>query len=96
MATTLDISKLDRATILAALHNHALQIWHDRHTEGKKVFSDISTEEAREILEHQYQFSSLYGTEMGVDFHCNFVNTWVYDQIYGFGTGERVIAKLSV
>lgn len=89
----IDISKLDGATVLAALYNHALQVWHNRA--GVKVFPDMTIDEAREILKHQYQFSSLLGIEMGIDFSTNFVNIWSYDQIYGPGTGERVISELA-
>lgn len=87
----MDISKLDKAAVLAALYNHALpQRTRFLHFDPKPM----TVEEAQKILETgQTYFDYVKGRVMKVDLSREFLDTRLYDRDNGPGAAENAILE---
>ncbi len=93
----MDISKLDKAEVLATLYNRA-------QTQGMGILhytpEDITVEEARKILSdieengHRPYFDYLNGRVMKVDLSGDELQTALYNRDNGDGAAERAIEEL--
>ena len=87
----MDISKLDKAAVLAALYNASKpQGMGFLHYEP----GPMTVEEARELLLEQTYFDYLKGRVMKVDLKGNELDTWGYDRDNGPGTAENAIRAI--
>lgn len=85
----IDISKLDKAVVLAALFNHSKQ-------QGMGVMdargrSPITVADAATILQRQTSFDYLFGRVMKVDLSKNTFDSWGYDRDNGQGAAQAAI-----
>lgn len=91
----IDISKLDKAKVLAGLYNHS-------HPQGMGFLhydpKPMTVEEAREILirakEFGYYFDYVKGRVLKVDLSGDILDTRLYDRDNGEGAGEKVVKGL--
>lgn len=88
----IDISKLNKCDVLAALYNHArpqgMGLMH--FTSG-----DMSPAEAQEILDDgQTYFDYLHGRVMKVDLSKGSFDPYLYDRDNGHGVAEHIIDNL--
>ena len=87
----MDISKLDRATVLAALYNHARSqgmvfLHHDP--------DPMTVEQAQKILATgQTYFDYVKGRVMKVDLSKDFLDTQLYDRNNGPDAAENAILE---
>ena len=90
----LDISKLDKASVLAALFNHSKQQGMGfLHARGK---SPITNDEAAELLKDSTYFDYLHGRVMKVDLSGDSLDPCLYDRDNGFGAAETALNTLVV
>jgi hypothetical protein len=83
-----DITGLDKAAVLAALYNNSKPLGMGyRHFDP----ADMTTEQARAILEKQTNFDYLKGRVMKIEFIGNSLDEWDYDRDNGRGACERVV-----
>ncbi len=88
----MNISKLNKAEVLAALYNRA-------QTQGMGIFQyqkgDMSKEQAEEILQqgHTY-FDYLAGRVMKVDLSGDEMDTRLYNRDNGQGAAEKALQPL--
>lgn len=88
----IDISKYDKANVLATLYNNA-------KTQGMGILQyepgDMTIDEAHRILEEGYTyFDYLKGRVMKVDLSKNAFDPWLYDRDNGEGSAEFAIRQL--
>lgn len=87
----IDISKKDKAEVLAALYNasHPLGL-------GMLHFdpTPMTTEEARELLSRTTYFDYLKGRVMKVDLSGEELETWLYDRDNGEGAAAKALSKI--
>lgn len=88
----MDISKLDKAAVLATLYNHA-------RVQGLGAFradsEKMTIEKARKILAGgQTYFDYLNGQVMKVDLSKDILNTYLYNRDNGFDAAENAIKEL--
>lgn len=89
--TTINISDLDKAEVLAALFNASHQQGMGfMHTEGRGL---MTVAEARELLTKEIDFDYLRGRVMKIRIEDN-LDPWLYDRDNGQGAAERAIASL--
>jgi hypothetical protein len=88
----IDISRKDKAEVLAALYNAA-------HPLGLGILqfdpTPMTVGEARKILSRTTDFDYLKGRVMKVDLSGDKLETWLYDRDNGEGTAERVLSKIA-
>ncbi len=87
-----DISKKDKAAVLAVLYNYARPL-----NLGYFMFnpSSMTVEESREILESgRLRFDYLNGRVMKISLEGDVVDTRLYDIDNGEGAGERLIRSI--
>lgn len=89
---TIDISKMDKAEVLAALYNNSKQ-------QGMGLLNSMGreplpVEQARELLQKTTEFDYLAGRVMKVDLGGGTLDTWGYDRDNGDGAAERALATL--
>jgi hypothetical protein len=88
----IDISKLDKAVVLAALFNNSKQ-------QGMGLMvargrDPLSVAEAAELLKQSSgYFDYLYGRVMKVDLRKDLLDTWGYDRDNGDGAAQRAISQ---
>ena len=90
--STIDISKLNKAEVLAALYNKSQPLGM-----GILYFTpeDITTEKAQKLLDQEiYYFDYLQGRVMKVDLSGEEFNTRGYDMNNGEGAAKRAIEHL--
>lgn len=88
----LDISKLDKAAVLATLFNNSKQQGMGfLHARGKLP---LSKEEAAELLQQETYFDYLHGRVMKVDLSGDSFDPWLYDRDNGSGAAERALKTL--
>lgn len=85
----MNIAKLNKAGVLAALYNNA-------RVQGLGVFQaksgDMTIKEAQKILNSgQTDFDYLYGRVMKVDLSNDELDTWLYNRDNGDGAAEKAI-----
>ena len=90
----IDISKKEKAAVLAALYNAAKprQLSYFNYTPGP-----MSIEEARKIIEELYPLIYLdyfRGRCMKINLTGDKVDTWLFDVNNGPGAGEQAIASV--
>lgn len=87
----IDISKYNKADVLAALYNNA-------KTQGLGTLhytpEDLQKEEAEELLKKDTYFDYLKGRVMKVDLSGNALNSWGYDRDNGQGSTQAAISRL--
>ena len=87
----IDISKKDKAEVLAALYNasHPLGF-------GRLLYdpNPMSIEEARMFLQETMEFDYLKGRVMKIDLTGNLLETSLYDRDNGEGAAEKVIENV--
>jgi len=87
----IDISKLNKADVLAALYNNSRPLGLGiLHSEEK----DMTREEAEELLKTQTYFDYLKGRVMKVELSGNEFDPYMYDRDNGEGAAQRVITEL--
>lgn len=88
----IDISKKDKAEVLAALYNASrplgLGFLHFDPT-------PMTVEEARELLSETTDFDYLKGRVMKVDLSGEELETWLYDRDNGEGAAERALSNVA-
>jgi hypothetical protein len=92
MQNTIDISKLNKAELLAALYNAS-------HQQGmgflqSRGTSFLTAKEAEELLKQQHYFDYLYGRVMKIDLSSDKLDPWLYDRDNGQGTAQLVVNTL--
>jgi hypothetical protein len=88
----IDISKLDKAEVLAALYNNSRQQGMGfLHARGR---GQLSVEEARELLKQIRYFDYLHGRVMKVDLSKDKLNPWLYDRDNGQGAAAAALQLL--
>ena len=89
---TIDISKKDKAEVLAALYNAS-------HPQGLGILhydpTPMSAHEAREFLAQTTYFDYLKGRVMKVDLSGDELDTWLYDRDNGEGAAELALSEVS-
>ena len=87
----IDISKKDKAAVLAALYNHA-------RPQGMGFFqydpTPMSDEQAREILKNGTYFDYVRGRVMKINLECDTLNPWLYDRDNGDGAAAKAISTI--
>jgi len=87
----IDISKLNKAQVLAALYNNSRPLGLGfMHFEPV----DMKEDEATELLKDQTYFDYLKGRVMKVDLTGDTLDPWGYDRDNGQGAAANVIATL--
>jgi hypothetical protein len=88
----IDISKLDKAAVLAALYNNARPqgLGHLRHKP-----EDMTREQAQKLLERGTYFDYVQGRVLKVDLDTNILDPWLYDRDNGQRAAQRAIETLS-
>lgn len=91
MAKPIDISKLDKAEVLAALYNNS-------HPMGLGLLQfnskEMTVKEARKLLETQVSFDYIYGRVMKIDLSGDTLDPWLYDRDNGEGAAKAAIEGL--
>lgn len=88
----INIKGLNKAEVLKELYNNS-------KVQGlgflQATGTDMTTEEAKELLKHATYFDYLHGKVMKVDLSSdNEFEEWLYDRDNGTGAAARVIEKL--
>lgn len=90
---TIDISKLDKAAVLAALYNNSRQQGMGfMHASGR---SPMTTEQAAEELKSGTRFDYLHGRVMKVELKGDTLDPWLYDRDNGRGAAAAALAPLA-
>ena len=89
----IDISKYDKAEVLAALYNNSRQ-------QGLGFFNargqqPLSKEEATALLKETTYFDYLAGRVMKVDLSSNMLDPILYDRDNGKGAAARALSTLT-
>ena len=88
----IDISKKDRAAVLAALYNASRPL-------GLGFLqydpTPMTIEDARELLEFTTYFDYLKGRVMKVNLSGDTLDTWLYDRDNGEGAAAAALADVS-
>jgi hypothetical protein len=88
---TINIKKLDKAKVLAALYNNARPL-------GAGIIhyraEDITVEQARELLKKHTYFDYIQGRVMKIDLSGDIVDTRLYNRDNGPNAAEKVIEGL--
>lgn len=96
MHESIDISKLDKAEVLAALYNNSRQqgmgFIHSRGAEGMTVAE--AQKELEDAKDGGYYFDYLHGRVMKISLKGDHLDTWGYDRDNGQGAAARAIADL--
>jgi len=89
----IDISKMDKAEVLAALYNNSQPLGL-----GNLHFTPepMKTEEAATLLKTWTYFDYLKGRVMKVDVSGDELETALYDRDNGQGAAERVLSEITV
>lgn len=92
MSENINISKLNKADVLAALYNNSkpLGLGFLHHTTGV-----MTTKEAQTLLDSgQSYFDYLQGRVMKIDLSGDELETWLYDRDNGGGAAKRALQAL--
>lgn len=94
MDETIDISKLDKADVLAALYNNSKQ-------QGMGFIDPrgrlpMTRDTASDLLKLGTYFDYVNGRVMKVELKGDVLNPWLYDRDNGKGAAARALAGLSV
>lgn len=89
----IDISKLDKAEVLAALYNNSKQQGMGfLDTRGR---GQLTKEQAAELLKHSTYFDYLHGRLMKVQLNGDMLDPWLYDRDNGDGVAARALESLA-
>lgn len=88
----IDISKLDKAEVLAALYNNSRQ-------QGMGLLNPrgrepLTKEQAAELLKQTTYFDYLAGRVMKVELKDDILDPWLYDRDNGIGAAARALKPL--
>ena len=88
----IDITNIDKPTLLAALYNNS-------RTQGMGFLSAksgvMTRDEAAELLKETQRFDYLYGRVMKVNLSKDELDPWLYDRDLGQGAAQRVVDGLN-
>lgn len=88
----MDISKMDKAEVLATLFNNSRPLGMGMlHYKNR----NMNVDEAREILKTQTDFDYLEGRVMKIDLSGNELRTGLYNRDNGENAAEKALAVLS-
>lgn len=94
---TIDISKMDKAEVLAALYNSSRQQGMGfMHARGRAAMSkeQASDEIKANTQDGKCYFDYLHGRVMKVEIGGNTLDPWLYDRDNGEGAAQRALAHL--
>ena len=98
MSESIDISKLDKAEVLAALYNASKQqgmgFMQSRGASGMTKEEAASEIEAVKSANGKIRFDYLNGRVMKVEIGGDTLEPWLYDRDNGPGAAERALAGL--
>lgn len=87
----INISKLDKAEVLAALYNNS-------RPQGLGIIPyeprDMTIEQARDLLKRQTRFDYIKGRVMKIDLSGNTLDPWLYNRDNGDKSAEKIIEGL--
>lgn len=90
----IDISKLDKAEVLAALYNNSRQQGMGfLHARGR---AELTRDEAAELLKETTDFDYLHGRVMKVYLGSEYLDPGLYDRDNGQGAAARALKGLSI
>lgn len=90
---SIDISRLNKAEVLAALYNNSRQQGMGLlHTRGREP---LTKDEAFQILKEEKYFDYLYGRVMKIDLSGDTLDPWLYDRDNGPGAAARALEGLT-
>ena len=93
--TAVDISGLDKAAVLAALHNHAKSMFTGLVACDATASDDLTLEEAQHLTEGKSKFTYVDGRALLVDLSGDHFNPEFYDLFNDEeGLAERAIDRL--
>lgn len=84
----MDISKYNKAEVLAALYNNAKSV------EINCPHRNMTKRNASDLLREKTYFECISGRMMKVDFSGDKLDTSSYNQYNGEGAAERIISQL--
>lgn len=87
----IDISKLDKAAVLAALYNNARPQGLG-HLQWQA--EQMTHEQARKLLARCTRFDYIQGRSCKIDLSGDELDPWLYDRDNGYGAAQRVIEGL--
>lgn len=90
----IDISKLDKAEVLAALYNNSRQ--QGMGFLNPRGREPLTKEQAAELLKEGTYFDYLAGRVMKVELSGDTLDPWFYDRDNGTGAASRAIESLMV
>jgi hypothetical protein len=97
---SINIAGLDTAAVFVALYSAASRLLHNTVSESwqsnSRVKSSLSIEEAREILKDQQCFDYFQGIVFKLNFSERHLNTFSYEQNYGFKVAQKAIHPLRI
>ncbi len=88
----IDISKLNKAEVLAALYNNSRQ--QGMGFMNARGRDPITVDEAAELLGGTQYFDYLYGRVMKISLNGDTLDTWGYDRDNGDGAAARALKPL--
>ena len=88
----IDISKLDKAEVLAALYNSSKQ--QGMGFLNPRGREPMTKEQAAELLKETTYFDYLNGRVMKVDLSGEWLEPWLYDRDNGRGAAARALKPL--
>lgn len=89
----IDISKLDKAEVLAALYNNSKQQGMGfLNARGREP---LTKEQAAELLKETTYFDYLAGRVMKVELKGDTLDPWLYDRDNGTGAAARALEPLA-
>jgi hypothetical protein len=88
----MNIAKLDKAEVLAALYNGSKQ--QGLGFLDERGSTKMAVEEAREELKRTTYFDYLHGRVMKIDLSKDELDTWLYNRDNGHDAAERIIKEL--
>lgn len=95
MSDTIDISKLNKAEVLAALYNASKQQGMGfLHTRGKDAMTAAQAQQELDAVEGRPYFDYLHGRVMKIDLGKDDMQTWLYDRDNGQGAALAALTPL--
>jgi len=88
----IDISKLDKAEVLAALYNNSKQ--QGMGFLNPRGREPLTKDQAAELLKTTTYFDYLAGRVMKVELRGDTLDPWLYDRDNGSGAAARALAPL--
>ena len=99
MAEEIDISGIDKPSLLAALYNNArpmgMGVLHARGQMSRKDAVGASTRGDDSILQKEcWEFDYLFGRPLKIDLGGDEAEPWLYDRDWGEGAFKRIVDQV--